>query len=215
MTYLHKIKPGRVVEKWECEFEAELKKWKANKSPEWLLIRDMDEKRPFKLSEKQIIAGIENGTIFGIAEVDIYTPNHLKEKFSEMTAIFKHAEISRDDVGEFMREYAEEHDLLKKPTKSLIGSHFAKNYCVSTPLLQWYLKQGLVVEKTHLVIEYEPKKCFDWFLDHVSDMRRRGDDHSLSAILSNGAKLKGKMISVRFELTYTRYKHDALTTCAN
>ena len=192
MAYLRKIKPGRVIEKWECEFRRELRQWRVNRSPEWQLIKDLEDNRQFELSEQQIIAGIEDGSIYGIAEVDIHPPDHLKAKFSEMTPIFKNTEISREDVGDYMREYAEEHDLLKKPTKSLIGSYFAKNYCVSTPLLQWYLKQGLVIDKVHLVVEYEPRKCFDWFLDHVSNMRRKGDDHSLSEILSNGAKLKGK-----------------------
>ena len=192
MAYLRKIKPGRVIEKWECEFRQELKQWKARKSPEWQLIKDLEDNRPFQLSEKQIIAGIEDGSIFGIAEVDIHTPDHLKEKFSEMTPIFKNTEISREDVGAYTKRYAEEHDLLKKPTKSLIGSYHASNYMVSTPLLQWYLKQGLKIDKVHLVVEYDPKKSFSSFVNHVSDMRRRGDDHSLSEILSNGAKLKGK-----------------------
>ena len=99
MAYLRKIKPGRVIEKWECEFRRELRQWRVNRSPEWQLIKDLEDKRQFELLEQQIIAGIEDGSIYGIAEVDIHTPDHLKAKFSEMTPIFKNTEISREDVG--------------------------------------------------------------------------------------------------------------------
>ncbi|KAK3737997.1 hypothetical protein QZH41_009635, partial [Actinostola sp. cb2023] len=39
-----------------------------------------------------------------------------------MCPIFKNTEISRDDIGEYMREFAEENDIMPKPRRSLIGS---------------------------------------------------------------------------------------------
>ncbi len=44
-------------------------------------------------------------------QVDIETPEELKEKFSEMCPIFKNAVITEKDIGEFSREE------LKRKTK--------------------------------------------------------------------------------------------------
>ena len=41
----------------------------------------------------QLKIDILNNELFGFVQVDIETPEDLKEKFSEMTPIFKNAEI--------------------------------------------------------------------------------------------------------------------------
>ena len=54
--------------------------------------------------------------------MDIRVPDHLKEKFSEMYPIFKNTEISHDDIGDFTKSYAEEHNIMALPRRSVIGS---------------------------------------------------------------------------------------------
>ncbi len=39
------------------------------------------------------------------------TPEDLKEKFSEMTPIFKNAEIKCEDIGEYMQNYHTENNI--------------------------------------------------------------------------------------------------------
>ncbi len=48
---------------------------------------------------KQLKKDILNNELFGIVQVDIETPEDLKEKISEMTPIFKNAEIKFEDIG--------------------------------------------------------------------------------------------------------------------
>ena len=38
-------------------------------------------------------------------------PESLRKQFEEMTPIFKNTEVNLKDVGEFMREYAKEHNI--------------------------------------------------------------------------------------------------------
>jgi hypothetical protein len=38
-------------------------------------------------------------------EVDLHVPDHLKPTFAEMSPIFKNVEVSRDDIGDHMRQY--------------------------------------------------------------------------------------------------------------
>jgi hypothetical protein len=49
-----------------------------------------------------------------------------KDSFSEMTPIFKNAEIKFEDIGEYMQNYHNENDLPFNKGKKLIGSYFGK-----------------------------------------------------------------------------------------
>ncbi len=52
-----------------------------------------------------------NDNLFGFVQIDIETPEDLKEKFSEMTPIFKNAGIKFEDIGEYMQNYHNENDI--------------------------------------------------------------------------------------------------------
>jgi hypothetical protein len=53
--------------------------------------------------------------------------------------------------------------------KKLIGSYFEKEILLYTPLLKWYLQQGLIFFKFHCAIKYTPEKSVQQFADEVSD----------------------------------------------
>ena len=55
------------------------------------------------MTQQHILAAVVDGTLFGISEMQL-------------------ASITRDDIGSFMRQYAEEHDILSKPRVMLVGS---------------------------------------------------------------------------------------------
>ena len=92
--------------------------------------------RPFDrvhwLSLEDIIDQVISGNIFGAVECDISVPDVLREKFSEMSPIFKNAEISHDDIGKHMKQFAE-HTIPNKPVKGLIGRMFGKKIILATP----------------------------------------------------------------------------------
>jgi hypothetical protein len=54
---------------------------------------------------------ILNNELFGFVQVDIETPEDLKETFSEMTPIFKTAEIKFEDIGKYMQNFHNENDI--------------------------------------------------------------------------------------------------------
>jgi hypothetical protein len=57
--------------------------------------------------------------LFGALEVDLHVPDDLKSKFVEMPPIFKNIEVSRDDIGDHMKTYAEERNVMNQPRKCL------------------------------------------------------------------------------------------------
>ena len=116
------------------------------------------------MSPEQILSEVRRERV----EVDIRVPEHFKEKFSEVCPIFKNTEITRDDIrDDFMKAYAEEHNIMTQPRRSLIGSMKGDKILLAIPLLKWYLDHGLEVTKVHQVVEFSPKPCFKPFGDAV------------------------------------------------
>ena len=183
-TYLRRH--VKVVEMWECD-------WKELRDePDVEIFLDIPRHRKWTtMTEQQILAAVIDGTLFGMIECDIHVPPELRPYFSEMHPIFKNANVSRDDIGPFMRQYAEENDIMSTPRRMLIGSYRGENILLTTPLLRWYIAHGLVVDHVYQIIEYEPKPCFRHFGESVSTARRNGDSDPDKAIIADTMKLLG------------------------
>ena len=166
----------KVVEMWECTWKRE---------------RDPPPRQKWKMTSHSIIAAVIDGTLFGMVECDVRVPDNLREYFAEMQPIFKNTTVTRDDIGSFMQQYAEEHDIMSTPRRMIVGSYRGEKILLATPLLRWYLAHGLVVDRVYQIIEYEPKPCFQNFGDSVSAARRAGDTDPDKAIIADTMKLLG------------------------
>jgi hypothetical protein len=60
---------------------------------------------------------------------------------------------------------------------------------VISPLLRWYVEQGLKVTQIHQVAEYTPATCFQKFGEQVSEARRARDDDPELKIVAEIRKL--------------------------
>lgn len=178
----------RVVEVWQCE-------WQRMKKANPVLRRFLysEFKRPldhcWALNKQQILESVVSGSLFGVVECDIAVPQSLKQKFGEMCPIFKNVEIGRDDIGDHMKQFAEENDVIPQPRRSLIGSLKGEKILLATPLLKWYLEHGLEVTHIYQVVEYTPKPCFKAFGEAVSNARRAGDVDPSKSIIADTMKL--------------------------
>ena len=185
--YLEKL-GYKVVEMWECDW----KKEKASNKELQRFIGTMHRRRMDKkqqMTEEELLSCVKEGTLFGMVQCDLHTPDHLKAKFAEMPPIFKNVDVSRDDIGAKMKCYAEENGILQQPRKMLISSYKAEKILLATPLLQWYLAHGLVVTKIYQVVQYWPDACFEEFGNEVSEARRTGDLNPDKAIVADSMKL--------------------------
>ena len=101
---------------------------------------------------------MKQGSLFGPVQCDLQFAAHLRDCFSEVPPIFNNAKVERQDMGEFMQNCAEWHRLptqpRKKKKKTLTGSYAGQNNLLATPLLQWYLSQGLEALDIQQVVEY-------------------------------------------------------------
>ena len=166
----------KVVEMWECGWKRE---------------RDPPPRQKWNMTQNEILAAVIDGTLFGMIECDIHVPPELRPYFSEMQPVFKNVTVTRDDIGPFMRQYAEENDIMSAPRRILVGSFHGIKLLLATPLLRWYLAHGLVVDRVYQVVDYEPNPCFQRFGESVSAARRNGDVDPDKSIIADTMKLLG------------------------
>ena len=145
--------------------------------------------RPIVL--KEVVDRITSGKFFGLVECDISVPDELKEKFSEMTPVFKNVEVSRQQLGPRMTAFADGKHFLERPSRMLIGSMFGEKVLLLSTLARWYLSHGLIITKVYQLIEYSPRAAFRSFGESVSNARRSGDKDPDQELLATTSKLIG------------------------
>ena len=178
-----------VVELWECEWKEMRRTPAVRKCVDAAFPRRRHVR--WTMTSQQILNGVRAGTVFGMIECDIRVPEELRAHFAEMQPVFKNISLMREDLGPFMRRYAEEHDIMKTPRRMLVGSYCGDKILLATPLLRWYLDHGLEVLHVYKVVEYDPIPCFRRFGDAVSKARREGDVHQDKTIIADTMKLLG------------------------
>ena len=198
-----------LVEMWEC-------KYRRKRTEDENLKQFLDTyRRPLhdksKMTEKEIMEAVMSGKLYGLVECDIHVPEEIRPVFAEMCPIFKNVDITKDDIGNFMKSVAEKHGMMKSPRRSLIGSMFGDKIVIITPLLKWYIHHGLVLTKIHQVVEYSPQRCFQQFGQAVSDARRAGDTNKDMAIIADTMKLIGN--SSYGKTITNKEKHRTVKVC--
>ena len=120
-----------------------------------------------------------------MVECDVRVPEERQDYFSEMQPVFKNASVTRDDIGPFMLQHAEGHDILSKPRVTLVSRFRGVKILLATPLLRWYLAHELVVDRVYQIIEYEPNPCFRRVGESVSAAGRAEDEDPDKAIIAD------------------------------
>ena len=126
---------------------------------------------------------------FGCVQCDIEVPENLRANIANFPPIFKNTLVSKNDIGDLMKVYAEEERLLSQPRKMLISSFSLQNRTLITHLLLFYLQLGLVCTKNYRSVEYTPKKCFNSFVQSAVHARRQGDENPNSSVVAETMKL--------------------------
>ena len=135
--------------------------------------------------------GIMNNESFGFVKCDIHVPDELIPRFSEFPPIFRNTEIPISEIGEHMQAFCRSITRSKGVERSLISSMKGKGIVIMTPLFQKYMELGLVCTDIEWLLEYTPKKVFEWFVNDVTDTRRMADMDSSYKIRGETAKTKG------------------------
>ena len=123
--------------------------------------------------------------------------------------IFKNTLVSKSDIGDLTKNFAEEKRFISQPLKTLISSFLIQNGTIFTLVLLFYLQLGLVCTKRHRFVENTPEKCFNSFVQSAVDARRQGDENPNSSVVAETMRLSanssyGYQIMDRSRHTVTR-----------
>ena len=141
-----------VIERWECEW------WRLYKTMTNVQLH-IGENFPYRRSlTEQLVEGIKKVSLFGYVQSEIEVPENLRVNFANFPPISKDTLVSKNDIGDLMKTYAEERGKMSQPRKMLISSFTLQNRTLKTPLLLFYLQLGFVVTKKYCVVEFTPKK---------------------------------------------------------
>ena len=120
----------KVIEMWECEW------WRLYKATN-MVKQHIREHFPYRrsLAPEQLLEEIKKGKLFGYMQCDIDVPENLRGNFANFPPIFKNTLVSKSDIVDLMKNYAEEERLLSQPRKMLISSFRLQNGTFITLLL--------------------------------------------------------------------------------
>ena len=157
-----------VIEMWDCEW------WRLYKTTTNVKLH-IRENFPYgrSLREHQFLEGIKTGNLFGYIQCDKEVLETLRATFASFPPISKNTLVSRNDIGDLMKIYAEEEWIMSQASKMLISSFTLQNRTLITPLLLFYLQLGLVVTKTYHFVEYTQKKGINSFVRAAVDSRKK------------------------------------------
>ena len=86
------------------------------------------------LSEERLMQEIKGRKLFGYAQCDLKVPEHLKAYFANFPPIFKNTVVSRNDIGDLMKDYTEKEGIMSQLRRRLMSSFHLENGTVISPL---------------------------------------------------------------------------------
>ena len=174
-----------MIEQWECQWnqpkvtDPEIKEF----------VRKLDC-LPTKVSTLEtFLNAVLKEKVYGLAEIDIHVPDHLKECFKELPPIFKNTIVERQHLSAEMQDYAKEFGLMKNGWKCLVVSYFGEKITLFTDYIKWCLEHESVVTKCYQFLCYKKAQPFKDFLDFVTENRRRGDVDKSLRVIAETSKL--------------------------
>ena len=125
-------------------------------------------------TQETLLDAIRSGEVFGFVTCSIRTPDHLIQKFQESSFLFppviQKTELTDDLIGPFMKAKMMEQER-KAGGRTLIQTYNGDNLLLMTPLVQFYLENGMEISNITSFIQYIPGRGLAPFVDKVVSMR--------------------------------------------
>ena len=188
LTYLSRL-GYNVVALWECEWDKTIRENATAARFSIMFREEWYPSLPALSTIVSVIRSVRDGSFFGLVECDIHVPEHLYDKFSEMSPLFGHTKLGDEILSDHMRTFVREHNIAPSANRGLVGAMAAKKMLLHSDLLRWYLDEGLEVSMVHSTYRYIKRVAFADFVDQATASRRAGDADPSLTLHANMAKL--------------------------
>ena len=119
----------------------------------------------------------------------MHVPEDKYEKFHEKSPLYCTVPVDAEHWGDHMLNIAREQGIDLKSRRLLVGGMKAEKILLASPLLEYYLSEGLVVTPIYQIIEYAAETPFKSFFNEATEARRRGDLDLTKVIIGDTHKL--------------------------
>ena len=185
---------GQVIVKWEHEWNQDLMdhRMRTVKTdfPRILHRRD---------TEKTLLDGIRDGTLYGFILCDVETDEKLIEELKELNfpPVFNKVKLTNDHLSPFMLErFNQEGRTLDQTT--LVQTFNASQVFLLSELARFYMELGMKLKNIKLFTQYLGEQCFAPFIDKVTTMRIQatyeGDETKSNTAKVIGNSAYGKLL---------------------
>ena len=112
----------------------------------------------------EIISAVERGDFFGLLEIDLTTPEHVRSRFRQINfgTIFNRLAVTEPMLSEKMKNALPIKKFPLAPQLTLVFE--AEKYLVTSETLKFYIELGLIVTKVHSCIEFQRARPLDKFI---------------------------------------------------
>ena len=125
-------------------------------------------------TQETLLEAIRAGEVFGFVTCSVRTPDHLLQKFQEASFLFppviQKTEITEDLIGPFMKAIMLEQERTAG-RRTLIQTYHGDNLLLMTPLVRFYMDNGLEIDNITSFIQYIPGRGLAPFVEKVVSMR--------------------------------------------
>lgn len=129
----------------------------------------------------ELMESIKKEEVFGFVVCDISTPESLRKEYGPLKPgtehygfffppLFRHEEIDESMVSGYMKQRVDE-DERKLGGKTVLQCYNGKQMLVFTPLLKFYMDEGLEITNITRFIQYQPEYFSKPFMNQVTKMR--------------------------------------------
>ena len=123
-------------------------------------------------NEKTLLEGIRSEKLFGFAVCDVTCPEKTFEEIKSINfpPVIQRGLIDEDLLSPYMAGRCKERGY-KLPQKTLIQTYNGKQLLLYTPVIQFYMKLGLVISNVTKFIQYKPAKPLEPFVQKITEGR--------------------------------------------
>ena len=173
---------------WECQFNRKLLEIRHLETPLFPYILQHRQK------EKDLLAAVQNGTIFGYLLCDVLSPPNVIESMKDFPPIFRKELITDDHLSDYMKIKIKQENprSTKFSRETLIQCFTATDHLLMTPLAQFYLSKGIILSNVTKFVQYVPAKVLLPFANHVTSLRIDAEKNNLKTKAST-AKAFGNL----------------------
>ena len=199
-----------VLEMWECEW------WRLYHTI-IIATKDIREKllKRRSLATKQLLEEIKDRKLFGYIRCDSEVPKNLRTNFAKLPPIFKNTLVSKNDISDCKKMYAQQEGIISQPRTNLISSFTLHNGTLCYPfIMNWVVFVGkLTASLVHA------KNFFNSFAQSAVDARRQGDESPNSSVVVETKQLVanssyGYQVMDQSQHTVTKQLNDEKTHVA-